>query len=141
LQNHPVTVRAGGVPWTIDLRKRVYDLPYSLRLNKFTKEEHPGTLSPRKFASDVTMMDGAVQQPFHISMNEPMRHHGFMFSQNAWGPPDGQPPFYSILEVSSNPTDQWPKWSCLVIFIGMLLHFVIKLVKYVLKQNRSLATP
>lgn len=141
----PLTVRVKGVPWTFDLRRQMFDLPFQLRLDKFTKEEHPGVDRPRVFSSDVTKFEGGAEQSFHISMNNPMRYGGFMFSQNNWGPQDrppprdpntGEPLYYSVLEVSSNPSDQWPKYACYVIAFGLLFHFLRKLMQHVERQNK-----
>ncbi len=136
LQRQPWTVRIDGVPWTIDLRRRVYDLPYAVRLEQFRKEEHPGVTTPRHFSSDVTKIQDGTEQKFHIAMNRPMRDGGFMLSQNNWGPQDGRPgPYFTVLEVSSNPADQWPKYMCYVIAFGFVLHFGRKLLTHVRRQR------
>ena len=143
-QRFPLTVQVNGAPWTIDLRRQVFDVPFALRLEEFTKEDHPrdaatNSAMPRFFSSDVTMLSGGVEQPFHIAMNEPMRYMGYMFSQNSWGPATGIPPLYSVLEVATNPSDRWPAYACGVIALGMLLHFGRKLYQHVQKQKRSLS--
>jgi hypothetical protein len=33
-----------------------------------------------------------------------------------------------------NPSDQWPLWSCIVIGIGLVVHFGTKLLRYAQKQ-------
>jgi len=138
LERHPWTVRVNGVPWTLHLRREVHDLPYAVRLEKFTREAHPGVSTPRHFSSDVTRIEDGVEQRFHIAMNQPMRSGGFMFSQNSWGPQDGSPgPYYTVLEVSSNPSDQWPKYACYLIAAGLLLHFGRKLADHLRRQTRS----
>ena len=134
--NHPWTVTVKGVPWTIDLRKCIFDLPFEVRLDEFRKKEHPGVSTPMLFESDVTKIDNGTEQKFHIAMNNPMRYGGFMLSQNNWGPQDNRPgPYYSVLEVSSNPSDQWPKYACFVIAFGLLIHMLTKLAKHVNTQN------
>lgn len=129
MENAPWTVTVDGVSWTVGLRKQVLDLPYAVRLEQFRREFHPGVMTPRHFSSDVTKIEDGLEQKFHIAMNEPMRYGGFTFSQNNWGPQEpGHPgPYYTVLEVSSNPSDQWPFYACIVIAIGMLWHFLRKL--------------
>src|SRR5690606_29217563 len=68
VQQHPWTVRAGGRVYTFDLRLRIHDLPYALRLETFRKEEHPGVDTPRHFSSDVTKIEAGSEQAFHITM-------------------------------------------------------------------------
>jgi ResB-like family len=136
-EDHPWTVTVRGVPWTLGLRRRVYDVPFAVRLDEFRKKEYPGVDTPMKFESDVTKLEDGLEQKFEIKMNNPMRYGGFMFSQNSWGPQDGRPgPYYTVLEVSSNPSDQWPKYACYVIAFGLLIHMLTKLVKHVRKQNQ-----
>ena len=50
--------------------------------------------------------------------------------------PDAQ--LYSILEVSNNPSDQWPKYATFVIAFGLLIHFVWKLITHVRRQQKKL---
>ena len=99
-------------------------------------EEHPRSSMPRVFSSDVIRIDDEGEQEFHITMNAPLRYEGFTFSQNSWGPqdPSRQPrdgTLFSVLEVSTNPTDQWPKYFCFMMAYGMLIHFLAKLSRYV----------
>ena len=48
---------------------------------------------------------------------------------------------YSEFTVVENPSDQWPKWSCCVIGIGLLFHFGMRLWKYITASRRLLAAP
>jgi hypothetical protein len=140
----PWTLKVGEETWTVAYRRRIRDLPWTLRLDKFIKEEHPGVTTPKVFASDVTRIDDRVEQGFHISMNAPMRYGGFTFSQNNWGPqigigerPDPQGRQYSTLEVSTNPSDQWPKYCCFVMAFGLFIHFLAKLTRFVSRSFQS----
>ena len=148
LQEHPWTVRVDGVPWTIDLRQRVYDLPFAVRLEKFDVEYHPGTSRPRLFRSRVTRFDldegsatiaaGDEGTRYDIVMNQPMRHRGHILSQNDWGPKDNERgPTYTILEMTVNPVEQWPMYCTFVIGLGLLFHFVRKLIVHVEKQHKK----
>lgn len=135
----PWTLQVEGETWTVGYRRRVRDLPWSMRLEDFIKEEHPGVDTPRVFASDVTRIDDLGEQQFHITMNAPLRYDGFTFSQNNWGPqdPSMQPrdgSRWSMLEVSTNPSDQWPKYGCFVMAYGMIIHFLAKLARYIVRS-------
>ncbi len=71
-------------------------------------------------------------------MNKPLRKHGLVVYQTSWGPqdePEGTR-LFSVLSVVFNPSDQWPLWACIVIGIGMLIHFCAALVRYVQRQGR-----
>lgn len=137
----PATVAAGGKQWLLALRHRRFDLPFSVRLEKFTVEMHPRTNEPAVFQSDVTKIEASGSQPVKISMNEPLRHHGFTLFQTNWGPQNdpNAPVHWSQFAVVNNPSDQWPKWSCYIIAVGLLYHFSMKLMKYVKSENRLAA--
>ena len=134
-------VNINGEYWGIKLRGKKYPVPFEVRLKEFHVEWHPGTRRPRSFMSDVFMIDGGVEQEIRIQMNEPLRHKGYTFFQTNWGPqndPNAKVKF-SQFEVVNNPADQWPKWACYVIGLGLLIHFSNKLSKYIRRQARSQA--
>jgi hypothetical protein len=87
----------------------------------------------KEFSSDVTVTGPSSTRALKISMNQPLRDKGLVLYQASWGPSNARPGdrLFSTLAVVSNPSDQWPLWSCLVIAAGMLLHFTRKLVRHV----------
>lgn len=137
----PWTVTVDGRQFTIELRRKRYPLPFTIALNKFHHEMHPGTEMAAMFMSEVTKIDGGVEQPVKITMNEPLRHRGYTFYQASWQPGDPTTgrPVRSTLAVVKNPSDQWPLYSCIIITAGLLIHFTMKLSKYLRAENRRLA--
>ena len=133
----PWVVEVGGQRWAIELRRRAFDLPFTIRLDEFTHEYHPGTQKPRVFMSDVTKLEDGAAQPLKISMNEPLRHRGYTLFQSGFGPRGAQPgtPMWSTFAVVRNPADHWPLYACIVISLGLLLHFLDKLIRYVRAQQ------
>jgi hypothetical protein len=144
-QRAPFTFESGGTTWGLDLRRVTWDLPFAVRLDKFQKTDHPGTMTPRDFSSWVTVFDDDVEQQFHIYMNHPLRREGHVFFQTNWGPQPNSglrgPPWYSVFEVASNPSDYWPEAASYVILAGLLLHFVTKLFRYLRSSNRAATAP
>ncbi|MFO1078066.1 MAG: cytochrome c biogenesis protein ResB [Planctomycetota bacterium] len=136
--HRPWVFEAGGRTWGLELRHRLWSLPFDVRLDRFKKSEHPGTTMARDFSSFVTVVDRDGQsRPAHIYMNEPLRKDGYVFYQTSFGPdPARAGGFYSTFEVANNPSDQWPKWACYVIAVGLLIHFTNKLVRFVAAENR-----
>ena len=128
-----------GGEWTIQLRRRTWPLPFTLRLDKFTRELHPGTQIPKVFMSEVTQIDGDSEQAFRIAMNEPLRHGGYAFYQASWGPPDAGPndPLFSSLAVARNPADPIPLYASTVICFGLLVQFLLKLAAYLKAESRA----
>lgn len=134
----PFTFEVQGKRYGLDLRRVIRQLPFSVSLREFRKTDHPGTMAAADFRSFVTVRDGAAEQDAQIFMNNPLRKEGFVLFQTNWGPQDTRTaPFYSIFEVAQNPSDQWPKIASLIIGIGMLIHFLIKIVRFLFSSTRE----
>lgn len=134
---NPANVEMGGKRFTLALRHQRVVLSFDLRLDKFTRNLHPGTNMPQEFVSEVTKIEDGLSQQFKISMNEPFRHLGYTFYQSSWGPQNagsGQR-LYSVLSVVRNPADQVPLIACIITTIGLLLHFARKLTLYLRKAK------
>lgn len=133
----PFTAAVGGKTYSIQLRRRQWELPFTVVLNKFTRELHPGTTMAKEFSSDVTRIEGDVRQDYKITMNEPLRHRGYTLYQSSWGPPSAGPRdrLYSTLAVVKNPADQWPLYATVVISLGMTVHFGQRLLRYLQQEG------
>ncbi|MCX5759290.1 MAG: cytochrome c biogenesis protein ResB [Candidatus Hydrogenedentes bacterium] len=105
----PWVVQAGGKTWSVDLRLRRWTLPFTVTLDKFTRELHPQTNMARKFTSDVTKTEEGVAQKARITMNEPLRNLGYTLYQSSWGPSNARPGdrLYSVFAVVRNPTERF----------------------------------
>lgn len=139
-QRQPMPVVVDGKRFGIDLRKERYPMPLEVRLDKFTKEDHPRMMMAKSFSSDVTVREESGTRAVKISMNQPLREQGLVLYQASWGPSNARPgdPLFSTLAVVRNPSDQWPLYSCLVIAAGLLIHFTRKLARHIrLEQGKS----
>lgn len=137
----PWVVEVEGKQYAIALRHRQYEVPFTITLDKFIRELHARTMMASNFESEVTKTDGTSSRKVNIRMNEPLRDSGFTFFQASWGPEGAKPgePLFSTFAVVNNPADQWPKYACYVIGIGMVIHFAQKLAGYIRQQNRRRA--
>lgn len=100
-------------------------LPFSVRLEKFERDMHPGTDMARSFASTVMIEENGISWPYTIRMNEPLRYKGYTFYQSSFSiKPDGE---YSILSVVQNKGRAFPYIASALIFAGLLLHLIIRL--------------
>ncbi len=132
------SIPVGDETWTIDLRKRRFPLPFTVRLDDFRKEDHPGMSMAKSYESDITQRVGRDDRRIEIKMNEPLRDRGYVLFQSGWGPqtPGPHSKYYSIFAVVRNPSDYWPLWSCVIIGLGLLVHFGQKLWRYVQREAR-----
>ena len=126
---HPFTLRDDNRVFTIDMRKRLWPMPFEVKLDKFIADFHPGTTRPAKFISDVRRVENGREAAVRIQMNEPMRYEGFTFFQASYGPQGAKPgeDMYSVFEIVRNPADHWPEYSLYVVAFGMLVTFLTKL--------------
>ena len=141
-QREPWVVSAGGTIAYVDLRRRTWDLPFKIHLQKFIHERHPGMAMAKRFSSFVTKVEGTSKDPnIHITMNEPLRYEGYTFYQSGWGPQNARPGdrLYSTFSVVANPTDQWPKWMTYVIALGLVIHFLRKLILFLTREAKKTA--
>lgn len=133
----PTALEITGKSWNIILRKQRIQLPFTIRLDKFSHKTHPGTNMPSEFISEITKTEEGVSQQFKITMNEPFRHLGYTFYQSSWGQQGegigGRE--YSVLSVVKNPADQIPLYACLITTLGLVLHFFRKLTLYLKKEK------
>lgn len=136
---HPFSVRHEDRIFTVDLRKRLWPMPFTVKLDEFTAEFHPGTMKPSKFVSRITRIENGGEAKVTIQMNEPMRYEGLTFFQASYGPPGTGPGqrMYSVFEIVKNPADKWPEYSLYVVAFGMLVTFLTKFFGYLASTSRK----
>lgn len=141
LSTAPWVVEVEGEEYAINLTHKEFELPFTIRLDKFMRDLHPGTSMAANFESEVTKIENGAEREINIRMNEPLRHEGYTFFQASWGPEGAGPnePLFSTFAVVQNPADQWPKYSCYIIALGLTIHFVQKLFGYLRAENRRRA--
>lgn len=123
------TFEDAGKTHELSLRRIRYYVPFTVQLDKFTHEKYPGTETPKRFASDVTLKEGASSFPFNISMNQPLRHAGLTFFQSSFGSTkDGKS--LSVLQVVRNPGWLIPYISVALMSLGLIWHFGVSLLRF-----------
>ena len=136
---HPFSYRYQDRIFTVDMRKRSWVMPFTLKLDRFTAAFHPGTMRPSKFVSEVTRLENGGEAKVTIQMNEPMRYEGLTFFQASYGPPGAGPgtKMYSVFEIVKNPADKWPEYSLWIVAFGMAVTFLIKLGSFLTAGSRK----
>lgn len=100
-------------------------LPFAVTLKDFRKIDYAGTNKAQEFESDLIIQDGDVEWPVTIRMNEPLRYKGYSFYQSSFDQMDGRE--VTVLNVVKNSGQIFPYISTLIIFVGLLLHLIIRL--------------
>jgi cytochrome c biogenesis protein ResB len=121
--------------------KKNWTVPFTVRLNKFIFERHPGVTMARNYESRITRIEDGSERSLEIKMNEPMRYAGFTFFQESYGPANAGPndAMYSQFAVANNPADQWPLWALVINGIGLAIHFVASLIDHTKRSRRNAA--
>ena len=126
----PVTAMVEGKRYEFSLTRWIWPMPFEVELDKTLGEYWPGTQAPSWFQSDITKVEDDQEKKYSIVMNKPMRHEGITLYQATWAPPapGGRPS--SGFAIVQNPSDQWPKWSLYIASFGLMLHFGMKLFRF-----------
>jgi len=107
-------VSVGGLEISMAYGSKVYQLPFSIKLNDFIAEKYPGTQnSYASFMSKVTVED---ERPFDydIYMNHVLDHKGYRFFQSSFHPDEKG----TVLSVNH---DFWGTW---ITYIGYALLYI-----------------
>ena len=124
-----------GRTYQIAMRHRRQYLPYAVTLKKFSHDKYAGTEIPKNFSSLVHLSNPATREERDvlIYMNQPMRYEGKAFYQASFGKGDT----LSILQVVDNPGWLLPYISCVLVTVGLIIHFTVSLVRSSRKRETA----
>lgn len=113
-----------GRTYVLAMRIQRHNLPYSLTLKKFSHDLYPGTQIPKNFSSLVRLSNPTTgeDRDVLIYMNQPLRYQGRTFYQSSF---EGET--VTILQVVQNPGWLLPYISCVIITLGLLVHFALSM--------------
>jgi ABC-type transport system involved in cytochrome c biogenesis permease subunit len=134
----PQEVTVGDKTYLIQLRfKRLYK-PYTIHLIDFRFDRYLGTNVAKNFSSDVRLVDPTrnVDRNVRIWMNNPLRYAGETFFQADW---NKQTERGTVLQIVRNPAWTMPYLACAIGAVGLVFHFGITLVNFLVK--RASVTP
>jgi hypothetical protein len=114
-----------GRTYQLALRHRRQYLPYAVTLKEFRHDVYAGTDIPKNFSSLVHLSNPSrgEERDVLIYMNQPLRYDGKAFYQASFGKGDT----LSVLQVVENPGWLLPYVSCVLVAVGLLVHFGISL--------------
>ncbi len=114
-----------GHTYTLSMRPTRRYLPYAITLEKFSHDVYPGTDIPKNFSSLVHLSNPSrgEERDVLIYMNQPLRYDGKAFYQASFGKGDT----LSVLQVVENPGWLLPYVSCVLVGLGLIVHFALVL--------------
>ncbi|HMB95223.1 MAG TPA: cytochrome c biogenesis protein CcsA, partial [Tepidisphaeraceae bacterium] len=131
----PQVVEVDGKTYWLQLRFRREYKPYTVQLLNFSHDRYLGTDVPKNFASDIRLIDPSrnVDRQVKIWMNHPLRYAGETFYQASFKPGDRT----TILQVVHNPGWLIPYISCVMVGLGLLVHFGMHLIGFLGRRSKT----
>jgi hypothetical protein len=129
--DRPQDVQVGDKTYRVTYRfKRAYK-PFEVHLIKADHDLYPGTNIPKNYSSDVLIKDPEFGDhgPIHIWMNHPMTYRGETYYQSQMGTEDDGVRTTG-LQVVRNPAWTAPYLACVMVALGMSVHFLIRLTTF-----------
>lgn len=129
----PIIISDGREVYLRIQRKR-YNIPFTMKLNKFIREQYFGTSIPKRYESVVDIIKEGASQPARIFMNSPLRTDGYVFFQASFSI-DQVGNRQSVLATVENIGYWIPYAASLIIGIGLMFHFVVMFFKRIKRIN------
>ena len=124
-ESGPTTVAIKDKVYYFILRHKHYPLPFTIKLDHFKVEFHPGTDMAKSYESLVTISKGSLQRQVRIFMNNPLRYKDYTLYQASYDM-DSTGRQYTTLAVVKNFARMLPYVACFVVFFGLCLHFLMQ---------------
>lgn len=112
----------GGKNAVVYFGRQSIELPFELKLEKFSKIDYPGTTTPMSYESLVQIGKTGVTQK--ISMNEPLKLEGYTIYQASYSITPEQT--YSIFSVNRDPGRSLKYIGSLILGLGIIIITLMK---------------
>jgi ABC-type transport system involved in cytochrome c biogenesis permease subunit len=127
-------IKVDGKPYNVALRYARVPKDYTITLKEFKFDKYEGSVTPKNFESIVQLRDPDqnVDVPLSTSMNNPIRYAGETIYQSSYDPNNLQT---TVLQVVSNAGWMIPYVACMIVAMGMLVHFLQMVVRFVYRRE------
>lgn len=125
-----------GKKTVIYFGRQTIELPFELKLQKFSKLDYPGTTTPMSYESQVEIGNTGVVQK--ISMNEPLKLEGFTIYQASYSISPEQT--LSIFSVNKDPGRELKYFGSLILGLGIIIITLMRSrvwKNYLLRKNQN----
>ena len=122
-----------GLNFNIRYGAKVYDLPFSVKLNDFIADKYPGSdTSYSSFASEVTVIDDKPFD-FRIFMNNILNHQGYRFFQASFDPDEKG----TILSVNKDALGTFVTYlGYILLYIGLMAIMFARFTRFDFLRNQ-----
>jgi len=119
-------VPIAGKTYYFILRHKRFPLPFTIKLDHFKAQFHPGTDMAKSYESLVTITTGTLERQVRIYMNNPLRYKDYTVYQASYDTDSATGRQSSTLAVVKNYARVLPYIACFFVFFGLALHFLIQ---------------
>lgn len=119
----PPILNIDGHEYKIEITRQPRELPFSLKLEKFSLSNHPGSDTAKSYRSDVEIIDDPNSWKYAIEMNEPLRYKGYTIYQSSFDLSGDKP--FTVLNVVENSGRLFPYIASFIMAAGLILHLLI----------------
>ena len=129
-------IEIDGKRYDLELRFRREYLPFSMTLIEFRFDRYLGTEVAKNYSSRVRLVDPerGEDREVLIKMNDPLRYAGETFYQADF---DKDTERGTELQVVRNPGWLIPYISCVLVTLGMAVHFGLSLTNFLRRRAES----
>eukprot|EP00752_Nemacystus_decipiens_P014107 g12543.t1 len=124
----PIQLELEEESWEVSLRFKETHLPYTIQLVDFRHDKFTGTTTPMNYSSTMHLdvpASGESRDVF-IKMNQPLRYDQKAFFQSGFFQQSQlNQNLGTVLQVADNPGAWVPYLSCVVVTVGLCMHFVV----------------
>ena len=118
--NNPETFSLNGLNFRVSYGAKRLMLPFSIKLRDFQLERYPGSMSPKSYASEITVYDKGNNFDFRIFMNHVLDHKGFRFFQSSYD--DTGAVERTFLSVNHDMVGTWTTYiGYFLLFTGLIM--------------------
>lgn len=132
------TIEIDGVRLDVRIGAKLIELPFFVKLEKFTLERYPGSMTPASYASDVVLIDKEenLTMPYKIYMNHVLDHRNYRFFQSSYDMDEKG----TILSVNHDPGTPPTYLGYLFMIVGMVWSLFVSngRLQKLLKDTRKL---
>ena len=115
----PVIMEQDGLNFRLSYGSKQFQVPFSVKLNDFQLERYPGSMSPKSYASEITVIDDEKVFDFRIFMNHVLDYQGYRFFQSSYN--DRGEVEQTFLSVNYDRAGTWTSYlGYFMLFTGLI---------------------
>ncbi len=125
----PDIFKLDGLNFRLSYGAKQIQLPFSIKLRDFQLDRYPGSMSPKSYASEITVIDKDETFDYRIFMNHVLDYKGYRFFQSSYN--DRGKIEQTFLSVNHDTIGTWTTYLGYgLLFLGMILALFAKNTRF-----------